>query len=100
MSIVDLTLDVHKSLTTLGVVKPPKKLKVAEDVKVEAEKAKIEVWKALTSLRKSSPQVGPSNDDNVAYPAYALTLVERANSTGKLVADNLLRCDPKDWSML
>ena len=49
MSFADLTLDVDESLTTLGVVKPPKKLKVAEDVKVEAEKAKIEVWKALVS---------------------------------------------------
>ena len=40
MSFVDLTLDVDESLATLGVVKPTKKLKVAEDVKVEAEKAK------------------------------------------------------------
>ena len=99
MSFADLTLDVDESLTTLDVVKPLKKLKVAEDVKVEAEKAKIEVWKALASSFKSSPQVAPSNDD-VAYPAHAPTLVERANLTGKLVADNLLECDPKDWSML
>ena len=100
MSFGDLTLDVNESLTTLGVVKSPKKLKVAEDKKVEAEKGKIEVWKALTSLHKFSPQVAPSNDDNVAYPAHAPTLVERANSFGKVVADNLLECDPKDWSML
>ena len=40
MSFVDLTLDVDESLTTLGVVQPPKKLKVAQDVKVETEKAK------------------------------------------------------------
>ena len=99
MSFVDLTLDVHESLTTLGVVKPPKKLKGAEDVKVEAEKAKIEVWKALASSLKSSPQVAPINGD-VAYPAHAPTLVERANLIGKQVADNLLECDPKDWSML
>ena len=74
MSFVDLTLDVHESLTTLGVVKPPKKLKGAEDVKVEAEKAKIEVWKTLASSFKSSPQVAPINDD-VAYPDHAPTLV-------------------------
>ena len=37
MSFVDLTLDVDKSLITLGVVKPPKKLKVAQNVKVETE---------------------------------------------------------------
>ena len=55
MSFVDLTLDVDKSLITLGVVKPPKKLKVAQDVKVETEKAKIAVRKALTSSLKSSP---------------------------------------------
>ena len=81
-------------------MKPPKKLKVSEDVKVEAEKAKIEEWKALASSLKSSPQVAPSNDDNAAYPAHAPTLVERANLTGKLVVDNLLECDRKDWSML
>ena len=100
LSFGDLTLDVNKSLTTLGVVKSPKKLKVAEDKKVEAEKGKIELWKALTSLHKFSPQVVPSNDDNIAYPAHAPTLVERANSFSKVVADNLLECDPKDWSML
>ena len=60
-------------------MKPPKKLKVAEDIKVEAEKAKTEVWKAHATSLKSSPQVAPSNDDNVAYPAHAPTLVERAN---------------------
>ena len=81
-------------------MKPPKKLKVAEDIKVEAEKAKTEVWKAHATSLKSSPQVAPSNDDNVAYPAHAPTLVERANLTGKLVVDNLLECDRKDWSML
>ena len=94
-------MDVDESLTTLGVVKPPKKLRVAKNVKVEAEKAKIEMWKALVSLLKSSPQVAPSNDDNVANPVHAPTLVERrVNLIGKLVADNLLECDPKDWSML
>ena len=96
MSFVDLTLDVDKSLTTLVVVKRPKKLKVAEDVKVEAEKAKIEVWKVLTSSVKSSSQVAPCNNNNVVYPAHAPTLVETVNLIGKLVADNLLECDPKD----
>ena len=76
------------------------KLKVAEDVKVEAEKAKIELWIALASSLKSSPQVAPSNDDSVAYPAHAPTLVERANLIGKLGTDNSLECDPKDWSIL
>ena len=93
---MDLTLDVGKSLTTLVVVKPPKKLKVAGDVKVEAEKAKIEVRKALASSLKSSPQVAPCNNDNVAHPAHTPTLVERVNLIGKLVADNLLECDSKD----
>ena len=82
MSFVDLTLNVDESLTTLSVVKPPKKLKVTEDVKVEAEKAKIEAWKALASSLKSSPQVAPSNDDDVAYPAHDPTLVERRNLIG------------------
>ena len=84
MSFVDLTLDVDKSLTTLGVVKPPKKLKVAQDVKVETEKAKIAVRKTLASSLKSSTQVAPSNNDNVAYPAHAPTLLERTNLIGKL----------------
>ena len=58
------------------------------------------MWKAVASSLKSSPQVAPNNDDNVAYPAHAPTLVERANLIGEVVTDNLLECDPKDWSML
>ena len=34
-------IEIDESLKTLGVVKPPKELKVAEDVKVEAEKGNI-----------------------------------------------------------
>ena len=74
MSFVDFTFDEDESLTTWGVVKPPKKLKVPEDV-VEAEKTKVEVRKDLTSSLKFSSQVAPSNDYNVTFPTDAPILV-------------------------
>ena len=73
---MDLNPDVGESLTTLGVMKPQKKLKV-------------ETQKVIASSLKFSPEALPSNDDNVAFQAHAPILVERASLTGKLVADNL-----------
>ena len=79
MNFADLTEDVDEPQTIIGVARPPKKLKVAEDVKAEAEKAKVEEWNALASSRKFSLHVAPSNDDSIAFPACASTLVERTN---------------------
>ena len=60
--------------------------------------SKVEIWKALVSLLKSSSQVTSSYDDNTAFSTHIPILVEKVNLIGKLVADNLLQCDLKDWS--
>ena len=56
------------------------------------------MWKALVSSLKSSSQVTSSYDDNTAFSTHIPILVEKVNLIGKLVADNLLQCDLKDWS--
>ena len=110
MDFIDVTCDVDETVNSLDYSsqknEPAKKMSIAQRASDE-QSAKTELWKALTQsiTQKTTNQQGSSNSKNqrekeISSKGELADLAQRAELLGKLVADNLLQCDPKDWTLL
>ena len=61
--------------------------------------AKAALWTALANSINSQTSSLQANIAGTQEKSEN-TLAERAKLFGEIVADNLLQCDPKDWTML
>lgn len=103
MEFVDVTCDMDRTENTIDspgesdseLPPPPPRKKSKAQEKEEERMAKTELYRSLIKQLSAQPQsqvvqTQPSNS----------SLESRANLIGKLVADNLLQYDPKDWTYL
>ena len=99
MVFLETTPDVGDSLNTLeqdeNLKSPPsKKAKSSQE-----SDAKAALWTALANSLNSQTSSLQANIAGTQEKSQN-TLAERAKLFGETVADNLLQCDPKDWTML
>ena len=114
MDFIDVTCDVDETVSSLDddsqKAEPPKKKSRAQKASDE-QTAKAELWKALAnSLNQKNnqqelqgEQQGSSKSNYQGQKRSSKSesdLEKRAELFGKMVADNLLQCDPKDWILL
>lgn len=110
MDFIDVTCDVDETVSSLDDSsqkdEPAKKKSKAQRASDE-QSAKAELWKALTQsiTQKNTNQQekqGSSSSKNQREKEVSSKddLAQRAELFGNLVADNLLQCDPKDWTLL
>ena len=84
------TLEQDKNLKSL----PSKKAKFSQE-----RDARAALWTALANFLNSQTSSLQANIAGTQEKSQN-TLAERAKLFGEIVADNLLQCDPKDWTML
>ena len=99
MVFLETTPDVDDSLNTLEQdenlkLPPSKKAKSSQE-----SDAKAALWTALANSLNSQTSSLQANIAGTQGKSQN-TLAERAKLFGEIVADNLLQCDPKDWTML
>ena len=112
MDFIDVTCDVDETVSSLddGSRKDePLKKKSKTQKASDEQTAKAELWKALTHsiTQKNSNQQEKQGSSKSKYQREKEAssksesdLERRAELFGKLIADNLLQCDPKDWTLL
>ena len=97
MTFLETTPETDPVMSTLGKATettPPAPKKSKPSQESDARTA------LYTALAKSfeKPSSPPPNSNELNQSGNNLT--ERANLFGKTVADNLLQCDPKDWTLI
>ena len=96
MAFLQSTQETNSPLSTLDeceITPPaPKKSKASQE-----SDAKAALYIALTKCfdKPTAPQPNTSESKKGEN-----SLAERANLFGKTLADNLLQCDPKDWTLI
>jgi len=55
---------------------------------------------ALAAANSPNTETTKKSNEYTTPPPHNNNLVERANLFGSIVADNLLQCDPRDWTFL
>ena len=87
---------------SLNTLEQDENLKSAPSKKVKSfqeSDAKAALWTALANSLNSQTSSLQANIAGTQEKSQN-TLAERAKLFGEIVADNLLQCDPKDWTML
>lgn len=105
MEFVDITCEMDETINTIDDdeprVQPPTKKKRGQS---EEQSAKTELWKALAhSITHNPNNQSHIQQQQVQEPSFSGTqssLEQRAHLFGRLVADNLLQCDTRDWTFL
>ena len=99
MVFLETTPHVDDSLSTLeqdeNLKSPPSK----KAKSFQESDAKAALWTALANSLNSQTSSLQANIAGTQEKSQN-TLAERAKLFGETVADNLLQCDPKDWTML
>ena len=95
MSFLESNPECDASISTLddsreSTPPAPKKAKSSKDT---SQDAKIALWSALANSLNANQNQATENQQRTR-------LEERADLFGKTVADHLIQCDPKDWTML
>lgn len=110
MEFIDITCGMDETVNTIESNEsestsdppPPAKKKSKAQEKSEERAAKIDLWKTIAQTMKAplQPQQLQATVQQPAPVNQPSNLEARANLFGKLVADNLLQCDPNDWTYL
>ena len=93
MSFLELTPECDTSISTLDDSFEPPAPKKSKSNKETSQDAKMSLWSALANSLNQNQNQATENQQRTR-------LEERADLFGKTVADHLLQCDPKDWTML
>ena len=103
MGFVDVTCDMDETVNSLeddslNIKSPPPPKKKRGQTASEEQNAKADLWKALT--QSITQKANSSNQQQPSCSTNKSDLIKRAEIFGNLVADNLLQCDPRDWTLL
>ena len=115
MDFIDVTCYVDETVSSIddgSKKEEPSKKKSKTQKASDEQAAKAELWKALTmsitqkNTNQQEKQDYSNSEINHEKEVFSKSkgqtsdLERRAELFGKLVADNLLQCDPKDWILL